>query len=388
MNSLKNRVFTFNKGRDEQMLSIKYKRMQESASRFFRGSCHLFYEDLQANELLLQSPKGWICGDLHLENFGSYTAADGNNYFEINDFDESELAPILFDVCRVLVSIVVFSNDSEIKIKQINKLMNLFWNSYSKTIINGKPYNLSKETAKNAVLDLLKKTSNVDKNFLWKPIINKNEKIIIEKEKTYNLAKDLKNELEDHLKIIVENYPALKGNKIKDIVGRIAGTGSIGLARYLVLLYQKSTKDYQIIDIKKARKSSLHVYNKTLQPAWKNEAERICFAQNILQYQAPAVLQSWQLPKDNFVARTYNPSEAKIEIADLAANKVSFQSFISDCAKIMAYSHLRATSRNGADSYDQILAWINTDKLQNSLIKLAIDYGQKVEKDYKEFSKK
>ncbi len=44
-----------------------------------------FYEDLQ-DVPLPQSPNTWICGDLHLENFGSYKANNKLVYFDLNDF--------------------------------------------------------------------------------------------------------------------------------------------------------------------------------------------------------------------------------------------------------------------------------------------------------------
>jgi uncharacterized protein (DUF2252 family) len=46
--------------------------MTENAFRFFRGTCHLFYQDLAPAQPLPLSPLAWICGDLHIENFGSY----------------------------------------------------------------------------------------------------------------------------------------------------------------------------------------------------------------------------------------------------------------------------------------------------------------------------
>ena len=46
--------------------------MRENQFRFFRGTCHLFYEDMAEADDLPNSPLAWICGDLHLENFGSF----------------------------------------------------------------------------------------------------------------------------------------------------------------------------------------------------------------------------------------------------------------------------------------------------------------------------
>lgn len=44
------RVCSFNQPRDAQFTAIKYKLMTSSAFRFFRGSCHLYYEDLATQQ--------------------------------------------------------------------------------------------------------------------------------------------------------------------------------------------------------------------------------------------------------------------------------------------------------------------------------------------------
>ncbi|HEX3933041.1 MAG TPA: DUF2252 family protein, partial [Puia sp.] len=92
MNRLFDRLHAFNQGLLPEMVQLKYEAMAENAFRFFRGTCHLFYEDLAAAEPLSLSPLAWICGDLHIENFGSYKGDNKLVYFDLNDFDEALLA--------------------------------------------------------------------------------------------------------------------------------------------------------------------------------------------------------------------------------------------------------------------------------------------------------
>src|ERR1700761_6174886 len=72
MKDVTRRILAFNESRLPEMRPLKYRSMEENAFRFFRGTCHLFYEDLAAAADFPSGPLGWICGDLHLENFGSY----------------------------------------------------------------------------------------------------------------------------------------------------------------------------------------------------------------------------------------------------------------------------------------------------------------------------
>ena len=88
--SIVQRIKTFNNypPRNPDLLQLKYEKMKENAFSFLRGSCHLFYEDWPTNSLLNQAPLSWICGDLHLENFGSYQGDNRLTYFDINDFED------------------------------------------------------------------------------------------------------------------------------------------------------------------------------------------------------------------------------------------------------------------------------------------------------------
>ncbi|EGW22269.1 Protein of unknown function DUF2252 [Methylobacter tundripaludum SV96] len=97
------RILIFNQGRDPDRLIMKYCAMRTDAFAFLRGTCHLFYQDWPANSPLNDAPSAWICGDLHLENFGSFKGENRLTYFDINDFDEAALAPATWELgdCRI-----------------------------------------------------------------------------------------------------------------------------------------------------------------------------------------------------------------------------------------------------------------------------------------------
>ena len=100
-------VRSFNAGRDPERLSMKLERMRASPFVFLRGTCHRFYERLPKAGLPSAAPLAWICGDAHLENFGTYKGDHRLAYFDINDFDEGALAPASWDVLRFLCSILL-----------------------------------------------------------------------------------------------------------------------------------------------------------------------------------------------------------------------------------------------------------------------------------------
>src|ERR1700749_1279329 len=108
------RITAFNKHLLPEMVKLKYEAMTENVFRFYRGTCHLFYEDLARNNNLPPSPLTWICGDLHLENFGSFKGDNHQVYFDLNDFDESLLAPAAWELVRMLTSIFVAFDNLEL----------------------------------------------------------------------------------------------------------------------------------------------------------------------------------------------------------------------------------------------------------------------------------
>ena len=112
-NDLLRSIKDYNANRDQSVLPLKYKVMSESPFSFLRGTCHLFYQDLLKKYPFPVSPLTWICGDLHLENFGSYKGQNKLLYFDMNDFDEALLAPLFFELARLLVSVEI--KTSEIK---------------------------------------------------------------------------------------------------------------------------------------------------------------------------------------------------------------------------------------------------------------------------------
>ena len=122
-------IQAFNSGRDPSILVKKYAKMRADMVTFFRGTCHLFYRDLHQDSSLNSAPLVWICGDLHLENFGTYKGENRQIYFGINDFDESVLAPCTWDIARLLTSIFLTGDSLGFTRSDTRKLAQVYRNS-------------------------------------------------------------------------------------------------------------------------------------------------------------------------------------------------------------------------------------------------------------------
>jgi uncharacterized protein (DUF2252 family) len=52
-----------------------------------------------------------LVGDIHSENYGTYSAADNALHYDINDFDETTHGRLDFDVCSLATSLFLAASD-------------------------------------------------------------------------------------------------------------------------------------------------------------------------------------------------------------------------------------------------------------------------------------
>jgi uncharacterized protein (DUF2252 family) len=91
-------------GRTKSLLPIRYGRMLANPFAFLRGSAGVMAADLSLTESTDVHVQA--CGDCHLANFGGFATPERRVIFDINDFDESSLAPWEWDVKRLAASFV------------------------------------------------------------------------------------------------------------------------------------------------------------------------------------------------------------------------------------------------------------------------------------------
>jgi len=262
MPTLYERITDFNKGRLPDMLQYKYKAMALNAFGFFRGTCHLFYEDFSKGTPLPSSPLTWICGDLHPENFGSFKGDDQQVYFDMNDFDEAVLCPALWEVARMVTSIFVAFDSIGLKETEGVKMAQLFIDTYSAVLTRGKTLAIDPRTARGVVHEFLSTVKKRKQKELLKrlAVAKKGEfvKLVLD-ERHFAIDEALKKELLAYISDLIVKGEVLKPNyKVLDGVFRLAGTGSVGVKRYLFLLKRTDTKGkYLFLDMKQALPSSL-----------------------------------------------------------------------------------------------------------------------------------
>jgi uncharacterized protein (DUF2252 family) len=391
MHEVTERIAAFNSNRMPTMVGIKYKFMRESLFRFFRGSCHLFYEDLSRETDFPAGPLGWICGDLHLENFGSYGSANDQVYFDLNDFDEAILAPVTWEVIRLATSIFIGFESLGIEDEKALKMAKLFLKSYTATLMTGKSDYVESAMAQGIICDFLTKVAKRKQQIILnkRTILRKKKlQIITDSPKHFLIEDKLKEDLYQHINEWLKNDDNSPYNyKVIDGVFRLAGTGSVGLERYAFLL--KSLNEtgfkYMLLDMKEASPSSLVPYISVEQPSWMSEADRIVSVQKKMQNRCPALLSTSEFRGKSFIMQEMQPTKDSIDFKQLIDRYRDMYSVIDSMAMLTASSQLRSTGQDGSAITDDLKRFAADTAWQEKVLAYARQYSYTMKAYYSSF---
>jgi uncharacterized protein (DUF2252 family) len=392
MTTIGERIRKFNKKLLPKEVNYKYKLMAANPFGFFRGTCHIFYEDLSKYLDFPHSPVNWISGDLHIENFGSYKGDNRLVYFDINDFDEGLLAPIAWELVRVITSIFVGFDALKITDKQALESAQLFLKKYAQVLCEGKARYEEPRTATGIVKRFLKTVADRKTKTLLKERTKfKKGMLILDKGKRKELEidKKLKKQLIEHFEPWMKSNNQPPNNyQVLDVCFRLAGTGSVGCRRYMFLIQKiKSPQKFMLIDMKEATPSSVKPYLKIHQPKWASQADRTIFIQKIMQNIAPAQLSKMDFNEESYVLKEMQPMEDKINFEILENSFSDVCRVIDAMALLTASAQLRSVSRQGSCSADELIAFGGDESWQKQIIDYALDYSKQLNGYFKEYKR-
>lgn len=389
--------FNLSQPRVPNLLKDKYAAMradEENPYIFFRATCHLFYEDLPIKSWFQKAPLVWICGDLHIENFGNFKADNRHVYFDVNDFDEAILAPCTWEIARLLTSIFVATETFSVKQQVAENLSQQFLNSYTKTISEGKVYWMGEDNAPQVIKELLSRKTQVKRRETLeeRTVLDQNQQrrsLKIDYKKAQPISDQQRQKVQNFIKAFATQQPNPQFFQLLDVAQRIAGNGSLGIERYVLLVEGKGSPDNNyLLDLKKALPSSLAPYVIWEQPKWKSQADRIVTIQKRSQAMPIAFLHSVNIGEDSFVLRelqsTQSPTDhLKIEKWD---DKLEHsEQLMRSLGQVVAWSHLRSSGRQGSAIVEQLIDFAGKSKWKAEVIEYAKIYSQQVHQDWQEF---
>ena len=381
------RIRRFNQGREEQRLALKYERMAADPFTFFRGTCHLFYDDLPLEGSFIQAPAVWICGDLHLENFGSYKGDNRLTYFDLNDFDESVLAPLTWEISRFLTSLWLAAEQIGAASEDALDLSQHFLQAYIAEIVRGKARWVERDTAKGMIGQVFTSLQGRRAFLAERTRQHKGRQVLrVIPGKTLPLEEGIKEKLARFLLRFARDQQRARFYRFLDGARRIAGTGSLGIRRYVVLVEGKGPPyGYQLLDFKQAQPSALVPYLPVPQPSWESEAKRVVAIQQRMQAIEPALLQAVAFDKTSWVIRQLQPSQNRLQLRQAGRRSNRLRRAVQTMGQLVAWSHLRSSGRQDAATTDTLGAFAVDKRWSQQLVEYAQIYSQQVEADWNTF---
>lgn len=386
MSDLLTRIAAANAGRAPELVERKYDEMRKNAFAFFRGTYPLFCEDIHT--AVQKAPRAWVCGDLHPQNFGAYWGDDGLMYFDINDFDDAALASCTWDMTRLLTGILLLvTQPYKYTPEQANYLAKSALDAYCEGLAIGQSRAFHEFNAPEPIKSWLIRAHRWTRSELLRRYTNldKRKRVFKEKGKIFSVGKVGRERAMAILKIqakVADNPD--DPFKLLDVAGRVAGLGSMGVERYILLVEGDAWPEgYAILELKQRLHSALEPYVK--QPKWSDPAERVATLEQRLQAVPPARLEAIPYEEAAFTLREFQPIQNRIDIADWNGNKRGLENLLTHMGRLTAWAHLRSSGRQGSAKADDLIAFGQSQDWQADLLKTAQDYRAKIQADFEAF---
>ena len=384
------KIVRYNAGRDPDRLALKYKAIADNAFSFLRGTCPLYFEQLPKHAILSDAPVAWICGDLHLENFGSYKGDNRLVYFDLNDFDEALLAPCSWEILRTLTSIVIAAPAMNVKRDAAIEMARQCLATYGATLASGKARWIDRDAADGLIGQLFEQLQTRKRaDFIASRTTaeSNHTKIRTDKGKALPASEHDKERVSAWIKAYAAGKEDPGFFKVVDVARRIAGTGSLGLERFAILVEGKGGGDGRyLLDLKESIPSALAPYTPVKQPKWHSESERVATVGSRMEAVPPAFLEAVDLGGKPFLLKGLQPTQDRVGLAGAAAHPKQLNHLMCQFGGLAASAQLRASGRQGSANADALVEFGSDVKKLDALVDLGVQMADLVEKDWQTFA--
>ena len=418
-------ITAFNAGLTEAARTEKYCAMRTSPFVFYRGTNHLFWSDFAGDERLSRfggaDTRIWLQGDLHVYNYGSFDNDDGRVVYDLNDFDEVVIADYQWDVWRMAISLVLVDDDlGYFSDNQMDDMLDAFTEHYLDSIASYRGNDDELATtfdADHAYGRLDEFLSDVENDSTRKDMLRKwtNESQGVRVfDFEYEKLAPVEPAIRQALLAAMGDYTATTGGSIADIPGYFtvkdiarrlhAGTGSLGVARYYILIEGASDDpdDDRILDVKRQPPPSAYPHlaaeeQALLDGAVSHDAERAVLGYRALLADAddhlgwlslPAIADE---PAGVFSVRERSPYKEAFPV-EILDTETRFEKLAEQWGTILATAH----ARSDKDYRDDIIDYSfdkNVDErtdgqhaeFRQQVRELARSQAAQVELDYRAF---
>ncbi|WP_404375446.1 DUF2252 domain-containing protein [Vreelandella aquamarina] len=349
----------------------KYAKMAASPYRFFRGSNHLYWQDVWHDWRFAlfggwPNTQTWLQGDAHAYNFGAYGHHDDQVRYGMDDFDDALIGDYQYDVWRLAISLVLDARENvELNPKAIDKSLKKLLEGYMETLaahreeevpIHAITLDSAKDPLKSFMGKVADKQSRARMLEKWTTLDSEKGRLFAERPgKLANLPADVASQLR---RIIEQEYQQTLQHPIKesdpqhffvkDTARRLdAGTGSLGVERYYVLIEGGADHEHDdvILDIKEqVTPEAYRLMDKAQQQAWRklfpNEGIRHAAAFHAIAEHPDAYLGWLTMNGKVFSVRERSPFKKDYPTHKLSGGK-AYRKLARQWGEILAREHLR-----------------------------------------------
>ena len=380
------------KGRVEELLPIKWTRMNVSPFGFFRGAVPLMALDLAA--LPTTGINTQICGDAHVRNLGAFASPTGALVFDINDFDETIRGPWEWDIKRLATSLVLAGREAGNADSVCKEAVLAFMAEYRHSIgvcsemtaLELARYTVHRHLEVGPVTAVLRKADRATpQHTLQKLTIPHNSGRKFKEQKPLLFPVDDKTRRE--VLSALESYKATMSHERRhflelyrpeDVAFKVVGTGSVGTRCYVVLCFGNGPEDPLFLQMKEEPPSAYAQYLKDA-PAYPNHGQRVVEGQRLMQAQSDIFLGWTRMAERDYLVRQLADYKAAVEPTDLKATGLIEYSRI--CGEVLGKGHGRSGDPCMLAGYCG-----RSDKLDSAIAKFAFSYAAQTESDHKLFA--
>jgi uncharacterized protein (DUF2252 family) len=344
--------------RKPDLLAHKLERMTASPLAFLRGAAPLFYDLLAAHPTLAEGPrgKGWLTGDLHLENFGAYRRLPPHQdatereevAFDLNDFDDAVIGPWRLDVTRLTTSLILGGRELGADGTRVLELAHHLLNAYVAGAFEGARSPRMPDPVARLVDQVATRTR---KQLLdGRTEVVKGRRRFVRGARYAELPRGIARRVGKAFRAYVDLLdldvrPEHESLDVVDAAWRVAGTGSLGCVRIAVLVRGKGGPDGGwVFDMKEQGEPSAEALlgrppkRQRLDPATRVlTAFRECVAA------PPRLLGTSKLDDLSLFVRRLSPQEDKLDLGELRG--ADLEPLAKYLGALVGRAHARAATK-------------------------------------------
>jgi len=287
---------------------------------------------------------------------------------------------------RLSSSLFVAQNDLGITRQQARDLAAKMINAYGNALALGKAFQIERPTAPHLIRQLMEKLQSQQRvDFLNRRTELVRKKRMLKKDGLKALPAS------EEQYVLVTKLLAKVAFKtanpsffeVLDVARRIAGTGSLGLERYVVLVKGKGSPDQNyLLDLKLCAPSTALPCARAHQPNWKTEAHRVAEIQQRMQHVSVGLLSPIKHQKKSFLLRNLSPLEDRIDwqkVPSLA--HAHSQEVLITMGQLSAWAQIRSSGRDGSAITDELIEFASGKRWRSELLEIAEELAFQVLRD-------